>query len=96
MDMMAGVYAEQLAALVQGGEVPETLIDEAVMRILTLKNALGLFEAPFKDADEEKEKEIILCKEHRALAREAARKSFVLLKNEGEADQPKFCPDTVR
>ncbi|MCI8968354.1 MAG: beta-glucosidase BglX [Lachnospiraceae bacterium] len=83
MDMMAGVYAEQLAALVQGGEVPETLIDEAVMRILTLKNALGLFEAPFKDADEEKEKEIILCKEHRALAREAARKSFVLLKNEG-------------
>lgn len=83
MDMMAGVYAEQLAALVQGGEVPKTLIDEAVMRILTLKNALGLFEAPFKDADEEKEKEIILCKEHRALAREAARKSFVLLKNEG-------------
>lgn len=83
MDMMAGVYAEQLAALVQGGEVPKTLIDEAVMRILTLKNALGLFEEPFKDADEEKEKEIILCKEHRALAREAARKSFVLLKNEG-------------
>ena len=80
--MMSGVYAEQLMALVQDSKVPETLIDEAVMRILTLKNALGLFEAPFKDADEEKEKEIILCEEHRALAREAARKSFVLLKNE--------------
>ncbi len=83
VDMMSGVYAEQLMALVQDGKVPEALIDEAVMRILTLKNALGLFEAPFKDADEEKEKQIILCEEHRALAREAARKSFVLLKNEG-------------
>ena len=83
VDMMSGVYAEQLTALVQDGKVPEALIDEAVMRILTLKNALGLFEAPFKDADEEKEKQIILCEEHRALAREAARKSFVLLKNEG-------------
>lgn len=83
VDMMSGVYAEQLTALVQDGKVPEALIDEAVMRILALKNALGLFEAPFKDADEEKEKQIILCEEHRALAREAARKSFVLLKNEG-------------
>ncbi len=52
------------------------------MRILELKNKLGLFENPYKDADETKEKEIILCKEHRDLAREAARKSFVLLKNE--------------
>ena len=52
------------------------------MRILELKNKLGLFENAYKDADETKEKEVILCKEHRDLAREAARKSFVLLKNE--------------
>lgn len=52
------------------------------MRILQLKNKLGLFENPYKDADEEKEKTVILCKEHRMLAREAACKSFVLLKNE--------------
>ena len=57
-------------------------MDEAVLRILELKNKLGLFENPYKDADESKEKEIILCKEHKALAREAACKSFVLLKNE--------------
>ena len=44
---------------------------------------LGLFENPYKDADEEEEKTVILCKEHRNLAREAAGKSFVLLKNEG-------------
>ena len=62
--------------------MPEALVDEAVYRILELKNRLGLFENPCKDADEEKEKTVILCKEHRALAREAARKSFVLLKNE--------------
>ena len=53
------------------------------MRILELKNKLGLFEHPYKDADEEKEKQVILCEEHRRLARETARKSFVLLKNEG-------------
>ena len=45
---------------------------------------MGLFENPYKDADEEKERELILCREHRELAREVARKSFVLLKNEEE------------
>lgn len=82
IDMMTGIYSEHLCALVREGRIPEALVDEAVYRILTLKNKLGLFENPYKDADEEKEKEIILCSEHRALAREAARKSFVLLKNE--------------
>lgn len=83
IDMMAGVYSEKLEKLVRERKIPEGVIDEAVMRILELKNKLGLFENPYKDADEEKEKEIILCKEHRELARETARKSFVLLKNEG-------------
>lgn len=82
IDMMTGIYSEHLCNLVRDGKVPEELVDEAVYRILVLKNKLGLFENPYKDADEEKEKEVILCKEHRELAREAARKSFVLLKNE--------------
>lgn len=51
-------------------------------RILELKNKLGLPENPYKDAYEQEEKEVILCREHRELARETARKSFVLLKNE--------------
>ena len=83
IDMMTGIYSEHLCALVREGVVPEALIDEAALRILTLKNKLGLFENPYKDADEEKEKEVILCAAHRELAREAAAKSFVLLKNEG-------------
>ena len=82
IDMMTGIYCENLCRLVREGKVSEDLIDESCMRILELKNKLGLFENPYKDADETKEKEVILCKEHRDLAREAARKSFVLLKNE--------------
>lgn len=82
IDMMTGCYSANLVRLVEEGQVEERLVDECVMRILKLKNKLGLFENPYKDADEEKEKEFILCKEHRELAREAAVKSFVLLKNE--------------
>lgn len=83
IDMMTGCYAENLCALVRSGEIPEKSVDEAVRRILSLKNRLGLFENPYKDADSELEKEVILCSAHRELAREAAVKSFVLLKNEG-------------
>lgn len=83
IDMMTGCYAGELAALVKAGTVPETLIDESVLRILQLKNQLGLFEHPHKDADPEKEARHILCPEHRALAREAAASSCVLLKNDG-------------
>ena len=82
IDMMTGIYSEHLCNLVREGEIPEALVDEAVYRILELKNKLGLFENPYKDADAEKEKEVILSSEHRELAREAARKSFVLLKND--------------
>ena len=52
------------------------------MRILELKNKLGLFENPFKGADEAEEEKYILCGDNRKLALEAAEKSFVLLKNE--------------
>lgn len=82
IDMMTGCYAGELAKLVKEGTVPESLIDESVLRILQLKNQLGLFEHPHKDADPEKEARYILCPEHRALAREAAAASCVLLKND--------------
>lgn len=82
IDMMTGIYSEHLCQLVRSGEIPEVLVDECALRILELKNKLGLFENPYKDADEEAEKTVILCPKHRKLAREAARKSFVLLKNE--------------
>lgn len=83
IDMMTGIYSELLCDLVRKKKIDEKLVDESALRILELKNRLGLFENPYKDADESLEKEVILSERHRQLAREAARKSFVLLKNEG-------------
>ena len=82
MDMTSPIYTKQLKKLVEEGQVPIQWIDDAVWRILTLKNKLGLFENPFKDASEEAEKHTLLCEENRKAARECAEKSFVLLKNE--------------
>lgn len=83
IDMMSPVYVNHLKELIEEGSISEQAIDKAVLRILELKNKFGLFEHPFGAADEEKEKQVILCKEHRTLAREAAAKACVLLKNEG-------------
>lgn len=82
MDMVSNAYIRYLAELVRSGEVEERLVEEGCLRVLKLKNALGLFENPFKDGSVEKEEELLLCHEHRELARTMAAKSFVLLKNE--------------
>ena len=82
IDMMSGVYPQYLCRLVREDGIGEKEIDEAVWRILRLKNRMGLFEHPYGDADPEAEKRYFLCDAHRDLALEAAEKSFVLLKNE--------------
>lgn len=82
IDMVTSIYIKQLKKLVKKGTISESLLDEAVLRVLTLKNDLGLFERPYKDGSEEDEQALLLCKEHRIAARECAEKSFVLLKNE--------------
>lgn len=83
IDMSTVCYCRNLESLVKEGVIREALIDEAVLRVLELKNRLGLFENPYKDADEREEKELILCEAHRREARSAAADTFVLLKNEG-------------
>lgn len=83
IDMCSTCYCRNLEMLIKEGKIEEALLDEAVMRVLKLKNDLGLFENPYKGADETKEKEVILCLEHRKAARKAAADTFVLLKNEG-------------
>jgi beta-glucosidase len=82
IDMMTTCYCGNLKKLVEENKIDETLINEAVLRILELKNKLGLFENPYKDASEEDEAEIILCKEHREAAKDVAIESMVLLKND--------------
>ena len=72
---------EELINLVKEGKLSESVIDEAVRRILGVKAWLGLFEDPF--IDPEYAEKICDCKEHRELALEAARQSIVLLKNNG-------------
>jgi len=82
IDMMTSTYSNNLKVLVESGELDEKLIDEACMRVLELKNDLGLFEHPYRGADEEAEKKYIMCDEFRAFARETVSKTCVLLKNE--------------
>lgn len=83
IEMMTPHYVHHLEALVKEGTVDISLIDECVMRILELKKELGLFENPFRGADEELEAKLVLCDEHRKSALKSAEKSMVLLKNEG-------------
>lgn len=83
IDMMGACYCRNLKALVEDGTIGRELIDEAARRVLQLKNELGLFENPYKDADPVEEKAAVLCDAHRALARKMAAESFVLLKNDG-------------
>lgn len=82
LDMSSGVYAQELEALVQEGAVSVELLDNAVRDVLRVKFELGLFDDPFQ-TDEAREQRELLTPEHRELAREAAEKSMVLLKNEG-------------
>lgn len=83
IDMMSPCYANHLVELVISGEVDESLLDQAVMRILRLKNRMGLFTDPFHGVNPDREKSIILSEEHRRTACEVARNSLVLLKNSG-------------
>ena len=83
IEMMSTHYLRNGEELVKSGALSEAVIDEAVLRILELKNALGLFENPYKDASAEDEKKLIECKAHLQKAYDVAVECPVLLKNEG-------------
>lgn len=81
MDMQGAVYIENLARSVAEGKVDVARIDAAVKSILEMKYRLGLFDDPYRYADEKREKATIYKPEFLAAARDVARKSIVLLKN---------------
>jgi beta-glucosidase len=81
IDMVGNAYARGLPIALERGDVTIGMIDEAVRRVLTLKVKLDLFEHPFPPGPDAAEREARLVAA-RALAREAATKSALLLKNE--------------
>lgn len=83
MDLQGEVYFSYLRGLVDSGFVREKTIDDAVRRILNVKAKLGLFDDPYLYCDRAREDQVVSNPEIKALSRDAARRSMVLLKNEG-------------
>jgi len=84
MDMESHYYVAELVKLVKSGKVKESLVDDAVKRILRVKFELGLFENPYKYCDEKREKKVIGSKENNEAVLDMAKKSIVLLKNDNQ------------
>lgn len=82
MDMESNAYCNNLAQLVKEKKIAISLIDDAVKRILYKKFELGLFDDPFRYSNSEREKVALNNPEHNRIARDMAKKSIVLLKNE--------------
>ncbi len=83
LSMQSGFYAVHLPELIESGDVPMATLDESVRRILNLKEAIGLFDDPYRSLDLEREADTSYLAAHDELSRDAARRSIVLLKNEG-------------
>jgi beta-glucosidase len=81
IDMVSQTYRQYLPTLVRTGQVSLTAVDNAVRRVLQAKQRLGLLDDPYRYSDEARQRTNVLTPQHRALAREAAQKSIVLLKN---------------
>ena len=82
IEMMTDCYTGHLEELVASGELDEQLIDQSVLRILQLKEDLGLFTNPYRGADPEQEEAVIMSTPHREVAKQVATESTVLLKND--------------
>jgi len=84
MDMMSYLFLTQIPKLVESGKLDIKFVDDAVRRVLRLKFDLGLFDNPYLYSDVQREKNTLRAAENLALAREIAKKSIVLLKNNNQ------------
>lgn len=80
VDLPQNSYDDLMTALDEGW-ITEDDIDRALLRVLKAKFTIGLMDKPFADRDEAEK--LVRCESHKKLALEAARRSMVLLKNEG-------------
>ena len=83
VDMVSGIYLHEIPRLVREHRLAEAVLDSAVRRVLRAKYRLGLVRDPYRYSDTAREKALTLTPEHRAAARQLARESIVLLRNEG-------------
>lgn len=83
ISLQSGFYRDHLPGLVERGEVSIELVDQGVRRVLWVKEQLGLFDNPYRSLDPVREADTSQRAAHEALARDAARRSMVLLRNEG-------------
>jgi beta-glucosidase len=83
IDMVGNVYSRGLPIALERGMVEASQIDEAVRRVLALKEQLALFEHPYRRGAAPTAASSPEASAKRTLARDAARRSIVLLKNEG-------------
>ena len=74
-------YGDNLKGMIESGKISISDVDKMVLRVLELKERLGLYD--MKKPDPVEIKAVVNCSEHKKLAKEAAEKSMVLLKNEG-------------
>ena len=81
IDMMSGIYANNLKDLCLESKEIEEKVNQSVLRILRLKNKLGLFENPYGNLDKEKEKTYIMNKSNLEETKKLTQETFVLLKN---------------
>ena len=83
MDLQGAVFLEHLKQSLEQGRASQTQVDRSVKRILEMKYRLGLFQDPYRYADAAREKATLYKPEFLEAARDVARKSMVLLKNQG-------------
>ena len=82
MDMESRAYVAHLADLIKEKKIDTVQLNDAVKRVLYKKFELGLFDDPYRFSDEKREQAVWNNPAHLQVAREMARKSIVLLKNE--------------
>jgi beta-glucosidase len=86
MDMVSNAYHRNLLQLVQSGQIAQSDIDAATRNVLRVKFAMGLFDHPY--TDENQESSTMLRPESVSIARQAATQSLVLLRNEAVSGVP--------
>jgi beta-glucosidase len=83
MAMQSNLFNLWLPDLVEKGEVPLARLDEGVRRVLHLKDAIGLFDNPYRSVSQKAERTSVSTPAMLKLSREAGARSIVLLKNDG-------------